>query len=224
MTSPAIWLDLLYRDLRFALRSLAKAPVFVTIAIVTLGLGSGANIATFSILKAVALNPLPYRDAQRLVMIAESDGRTPNPQNVAFPTVYDWRLRSRSFETLCLFGDFGIRPVEDGHAGFIRGMKVNYDFFDTLGIKMQLGRSFSAEDDRPATANKLILSYGLWMRWFGGKPSAVGTSVAAKGSEYPSFTIVGVLPADFHPLHMSNPGEVPELFAPLGYTLSLIHI
>jgi len=208
LRSTGVW-----RDTRFALRALCHEPLFTAAALVTLALGIGANTAVFSIVKAVLLNQLPYRDPGRLVTIVEADGRTPHPQGVAAGTAEDWRARGRSFESLSLWHDFATRPIVHGQAEFLRGMRVNADFFDALGIRMHLGRSFLAEEDRPDTRNKLILSYGLWMRRFGGDPGVIGRVLPATGD---SFTIVGVLPPDFHPLHMSNPGEAPELFAPLG--------
>jgi predicted permease len=207
------WLDILRQDVRFALRALAKAPAFTVIAVTTLALGVGANTATFSILKAVSLNQLPFGDPDRLVTIAESDGHTTHPQSVAVPTVYDFRQRSQSFEALSLWRDFAMRPREHGHEDFLRGMRVTYDFFDALGIKMHLGRSFAPADDRPDTADKLILSYGLWLHRYGGDPSVIGRVVPIPQGSY---LIIGVLPQDFHPLHMSNPGEIPQVFVPMG--------
>jgi hypothetical protein len=111
VSSLSVWLSILRQDSRFALRALAKAPAFSAIAVTTLALGVGANTATFSILKAVSLNQLPFGDPDRLVTIAESDGHTTNPQSVAVPTVYDFRQRSEAFEALSLWGDFAMRPV-----------------------------------------------------------------------------------------------------------------
>jgi len=203
--------------LRFAFRSLGKDPGFLIVAILTLALGVGANTATFSVLKSVVLNPLPYRQPDQLVTIAEADGHTTNPRNVSFGTVLDWRRRSHSFAALSLYQDSGVRTVEGGRSEILRGMAVNYDFFDTLGIKMLLGRTFLPEDDMPATRHKLILSYGLWKRGYGGDPAVLGRVIHSADVSY---TIIGVLPADFHPLHMTNPGEVPQIFLPLGYDLS----
>jgi putative ABC transport system permease protein len=213
VSSLSVWLEVLRQDIRFALRALVKAPAFTAIAVTTLALGVGANTATFSILKAVSLNRLPYGDPDRLVTIAESDGHTTNPQSVAVPTVYDFGQRSQSFEALSLWGDFAMRPIEHGHEDFLRGMRVTYDFFDTLGIKMHLGRSFTPADGRPDTADKLILSYGLWLHRYGGDPAVIGRVVPVPQGSY---VIIGVLPQDFHPLHMSNPGEVPQVFASMG--------
>jgi len=209
-----VWLDILLQDIRLCTRSLLKAPVFTSVAIVTLALGVGANTATFSILKSVSLNQLPFREPDRLVMIAESDSHTTNPQSVAVPTVYDFQQRGRSFETFALWGDFATRLINrGGHADFIRGMRVTYDFFPMLGINMLLGHAFTREDDRPNSADKLILTYGFWQRRYGGDPTVIGRTVPANQGSY---QIIGVLPPDFHPLHMSNPGEVPQVFAAQG--------
>jgi hypothetical protein len=106
-----MWFNDLLLDLKFAFRSLSKAPAFVIVTLATLGLGVGANTATFSVLKSIALNPLPYRDPDRLVMIAESDGRTTNPQDIAFPTAEDLRQSASSFESLSVFKDFDITAI-----------------------------------------------------------------------------------------------------------------
>lgn len=208
-----MWFVALRQDLRFAIRTLVREPLLTAVALATLALGIGTNAAVFSVVKAVLLNQLPYRDPDRLVTIVESDPRTPNPQTVATGTAEDWRVRSRSFESRSLWSDFATRRVVKGQPEFLRGMRVNAGFFDTLGIRMHLGRSFLPEEDRPDTRNALILTYGVWTRQFGGDPGVIGRVMPAVGS---SFTIVGVLPPDFHPLHMSNPGEVPQVFAPLG--------
>lgn len=189
--------------------------MFTALVVVTLALGIGANTATFSVLKAIALNPLPYRDPDRLVTIAEADSHTPNPQISAYATMYEWRMGGHSFERLCMWGDYQLRPLRQGHADFLRGMGVNYDFFDMLGIPMRLGRTFTAEDDRPETANTLILSYGLWMSYFGGDPKVLGRNIPMANGD--SFRVIGILPADFHPIHMSNPGEIPQFYVPLGF-------
>jgi putative ABC transport system permease protein len=201
-------------DLRTAYRSMAKARGFVFLAVATIALGIVANTAAFSILKSVILNQLPFRDPGQLMIMAESDGHTPNPQLVSFATVEDWRQRSRSFEAFSLFKDFDVTAQENGRSDFIRGMAVSANFFDTLGIRMLLGRTFVAEDDRPETRNKLIITYGLWKRRFGGDGRIIGKVIPSTDG---SWSIVGVLPPDFHPLHMTNEGEVPALFATLGY-------
>src|SRR2546425_10495657 len=154
-------------DLVFAARTLRKNAAFGIVAVVTLALGVGANTAIFSVVKTVLLNQLPYLQPERLVTIAESDPGTPRPETVDFTTTHDWRTRSRSFEHLSLYRPWGNALNEQGEPELINGLRVNYDFFDALGIRMHLGRTFRAEEDRPNAWHVLILSHGLWLRRFG---------------------------------------------------------
>ena len=207
----------MFGDIRFALRQLRKAPLFAVVTIATLALGIGANTAIFSAVKAVLLDQLPYRDPNRLVKVAEGDPDTPIPQTVDFTTTYDLRSRSRSFESLSLFRDGGGAFVEQGQPEVLEGMRIGYDYFDTLGIKMQLGRTFLAEEDRPATRYEAILTHGLWLRRFGGDPSVVGRTIKLSGRW---FAVVGVLPEDFRPFVRSDKSVLPEIYTPLGYELT----
>ena len=200
-------------DLIYAARSLRKNPGFTLIAILTLALGVGANTAIFSVVKAVLLNPIPYRDPDRLVAIAESDPDTPQPVTVDFTTTYDLRDRSRSFERMSLYRDAPAAFVEGGQPEVLNGLRVNFDFFDTLGVKMQMGRTFLAEEDRSARRFEIILSHGLWVRRFGADPQVLGRVVRLNEA---SFTVVGVLPSDF-PAFIG--GDKIEMFQPLGYDL-----
>jgi hypothetical protein len=173
--------DELRGDLRYAFRVLRKSPSFALTAVATLALGIGANTAIFSAVKAVLLN-------QR----AETHGYT---------TAYDWRRLSHSFESMSLYRDaagaLAERNVERGEPELVSGLRVNYDFFDTLGICMRIGRAFLPEQDRPDRRYEAILAHGLWMRRFGGDPNMVGRVIRLSDS---SFTVVGVLPAGFRPV------------------------
>lgn len=212
-----LWLENVWRDARLACRLLAKDPGFTAAALLTLALGIGATTAVFSVLKTVLLDQLRYRDPGLLVMVAEANSRTKDPKTVSFPTAYDWRERSRSFESVSISGDLGgVRPIVGGQAQFLRGLSVTYNYFDTLGVPMCLGRSFLPEEDTPSKKYELILSYGLWMRLFGGDPTVIGRALPSISHDR---IVVGVLPRDFAPMRMSNPGEIPEVYAPLGYTM-----
>ena len=202
-------------NLSVAARTLRKNPGFTAVAILTLALGVGANTAIFSVVKAVLLNQLPYRDPDRLVKIAQSDPDTPRPETVDFTTTHDWRTRSHSFQTLSLYRDAAGAIVEQGHPELLEGMRVNYDYFDTLGVRMHLGRVFLPEEDRPDRRFELVLTHGLWMRRFGGDPHIVGRTLRLSES---SFTVVGILPAGFQPLVRPG-GKLPEMYLPLGYDL-----
>ena len=204
------------RDLRYALRQLHKAPVFAAVAVLTLALGVGANTAIFSVVKAVLLNQLPYRDPERLVKIAESDPDTPLPETIDFTTTHDLRERSHSFESISLFRDGDVALVEQGKPELLEGLRVSSDYFDTLGLKMPLGRSFVADEDHPETRYEAILTHGLWLRRFGGDPSIVGRTVRLSDKPY---KVVGVLPESFRPFARLDRSAMPEIYTPLGYDL-----
>jgi predicted permease len=204
-------------DVSFSARTLRKNLGFSLVAVTTLALGVGANTAIFSVVKAVLLNQLPYGEPGRLVKIAESDPDTPRPETVDFTTTYDLRARSRSFQSLSLYRDGAGAMVEGGEPELLQGMRVNYDFFDTLGVKLQLGRAFLPEEDRPDRRREVILTNGLWRRRFGADPHVLGRTVKLSGN---SFVVVGVLPAHFRPLAAPGGSLLPEIFMPLGYDLS----
>jgi len=200
-------------DLIYAARSFRKNPGFTLIAILTLALGVGANTAIFSVVKAVLLNPIPYRDPDRLVAIAEAEPDTPQPVTVDFTTTHDLRDRSRLFESMSLYHATSSALVGDGDPEVLNGMRVNFDFFDTLGVKMQMGRAFLPSEDRSDRRFEMILSHGLWVRRFGSDPNILGRVVHLNES---SFTVVGILPQDFPKLIGDTD---PQIFMPLGYDL-----
>ncbi len=204
------------RDVRYALRQLRKAPVFALVAMLTLALGVGANTAIFSVVKAVLLNQLPYRDPERLVKIAESDPDTPLPETIDFTTTNDLRMRSKSFESMSLFRDGDLAMVEQGRPELLEGLRVGYNYFGTLGLEMQLGRTFIAEEDQPETRYEAILTHGLWLRRFGGDPSIVGRTVLLNDKPY---KVIGVLPESFRPFARLDRSAMPEIYTPLGYDL-----
>ena len=192
------------RDLRHALRLLKKSPVVSCVAILTIALGVGANVAIFSVVKAVLLNQLPYRDPDRLVKIAVADSDSPVPETIDFTTTYDLRQRSRLFQSMSLFRDGEAAFVELGHSELLPGLRVSHDYFDTLGVDMHLGRSFLAEEDHADTRYEAILSYGLWLRRFGADPTIIGRTVQFSGRTY---KVVGVLSESFHPIVRSIPSS-----------------
>jgi len=205
------------QDLKYAFRGLARNPGFTAMAIFTVALGVGANTAIFSVVKAVLLNQLPYRQPDRLVMLAQAGSDSIRPVTVDFTTTYDLRTRSHSFERMSLFRGWSSTLVEQESPELINGLRVNYDFFDTLGVNMQLGRTFRSEEDTATRSRVMILSQGLWQRRFGGDPGVIGRKVRLNES---TFTIVGVLPASFQSLSLSKTDNAREIFAPLGYELN----
>jgi putative ABC transport system permease protein len=165
-----------FRDARFALRMARRNPGFTVLAVLTLALGVGSTTAIFSVVKAVLLNKLPYEHPDRVVALSIIDPTTPPGDGVSGWTVNEWRARAQSFESISLYGDSQRTLIDNGEAEVLRGLRVNHEFFDTLGVKMLVGRSIRADEDRWPRANVVILSHGLWMRRFGGDPQYRGVS------------------------------------------------
>ncbi len=205
-------------DLSFSLRALRKNAGFSIVAVLTLALGVGANTAIFSVVKAVLLNPLPYLQPDRLVALGEDDSGVKRPETIGYTTAYDWRRLSHSFESMSLYRTASEAMVERGEPELLEGLRVNYDFFDTLGIPMQLGRTFLPEEDRPDRRHEVILSDGLWRRRFGADPHILGRVIRLSET---GFTVLGVLPAGFRSLKIPGSSGAPEIFMPLGYDLTL---
>jgi putative ABC transport system permease protein len=203
-------------DLRYGLRQLRKSPTYTAMVVVTLALGIGANTAIFSVVKAVLLNQLPFRDPERLVKISESNPDTPLPETIDFTTTHDLRERTKLFESISLFRSGDVAIVEQGQPELLEGLRVSYDYFDTLGVKPQLGRWFRAEEDHPETRYVAILTHGLWVRRFGGDPSVIGRTVRLSDKPY---QIVGVLPESFRPFAPLDRMAMPEIYTALGYEL-----
>jgi putative ABC transport system permease protein len=193
-------------------------PGFSAAAVITLALGVGANTAIFSVVKAVLLNQLPYRQPGLLVALGEADSGETHPETIGYTTAYDWRRLSHSFESMSLYRDAAGAAVWKSGPELLQGLRVNYDFFETLGIRMQLGRTFLPEEDRPDRRHEVILSDGLWKRRFGGDPDVIGRVIRMGDS---SFAVVGVLPVGFRTLEIPGSNGTPEMFMPLGYDLSL---
>jgi putative ABC transport system permease protein len=200
-------------DLWFAVRGLRKNLSFSSVAILTLALGIGANTAIFSVVKAVLLNALPYGQADRLVTVAENDPGSRDAVTVGFTTAYDWRRLSQSFDRISLYRDASGALLDHGEATLLKGLRVNYDFFETLGASMELGRPFFPEEDRPDRRNEIILAHHVWTGRFGGSRQIVGKAVRLGESSY---TVVGVLPAAFHAPFQ----DTIDIYMPLGYALS----
>jgi putative ABC transport system permease protein len=203
-------------DVYLAIRALRKTPGFTVVAVLTLALGIGANTAVFSALKTVALNRLPYRDPDRLVRIAAGAPDGNPPITIDFTTTHDLRERSRSFQSLSLYRGAQGAIVEGATPELIAGMRVNFDYFETLGVSMALGRTFLPAEDHATRRFELILTDGLWRRRFGADPSVLGRTIKLSDS---TFQIVGVLPRDFRQLFWDATQPV-EMYLPLGYELT----
>jgi hypothetical protein len=178
----------LWQDVRFGSRMLMKQPGFTLIAVITLALGIGANTAIFSVIYAVLLRPLPYPAAERLVILTTTGDL---PTYVSYPDYVDLRDRTHSFDDSACFVDdvFNVTGVEPAVA--VDGRRVNWNFFQLLGVKPQVGRLFAASDDQAGAVPTAAISDALWHEKFGGDKTVIGKTISLDGS---SFTVIGVLP------------------------------
>src|SRR5215211_533366 len=186
-------METLIKDLRFGIRSLAKRPAFTAIAVLTLALGIGASTAIFSVVDGVLLRSLPYPDPDQIVQLREVNergGRMP----FAEPNFLDLRARSHSFEGVAQYN--GQLTTITGGSEPVRASTytVSADFFNVLGVKPLLGRTFSPEESKAGGAPVALVSYGFWQRLLGGKPDLTGTSLSVMDQ---NATVIGVMPAEF---------------------------
>src|SRR5262245_10960291 len=200
-------METLFQDLRYAGRMLLKNPGFTAVAVITLTLGIGANTAIFSVVNAVLLRPLPYRDPARLLLVNESSKQVPD-MSVSYPNFLDWRERNHAFEKTA-----ALQPTQATLTGLDRPERlgcwnVSADFFATLGASPRLGRDFTAQDDRAGAVPVAIVTDSLWRTRFGGDPGLVGRPLTLDGR---SVVVVGVLPAGFRVYYPEA-----DLFLPLG--------
>ncbi len=206
------WFAGALQDLHFTLRLFRKSPGFGVIAIGTIALGVGASTAIFSVVHAVLMKPLPYRDPNRLVSLSEEHLSMPGVDRLSYATGRDLLQRSGVIEDILYYSDGGGgRLIENGEAEVLRGQRITANFFDGLGIRAEIGRTFVADDRLPGGSDVIILSHALWQAKFGGDPHILDRLLHLSGR---LIRVIGVLPAAFHPMHMSNPGEIPQVFRP----------
>src|SRR5579885_2127713 len=172
----------LLHDLRFAFRLLTKSWAFTAVAIITLALGIGANTAIFTVVNAVLLRPLAFRDPSRLVIIAEKS-KFPTI-SVSYQNWMDWRDQSRSFESVEATRGATITLTGSGDPERLNVRMATAGLFPMLGINAYLGRTFLAEEDKAGAPNVALLSYGLWRRRFAGSREVVGKAVTLDSQPY----------------------------------------
>lgn len=182
----------LYLDLRYALRLLAKSPAFTLIAILTLALGIGANTAIFTVVNAVLLRPLPYKDPSRLVLVVEKS-KYPTI-TVSYENYLDWRDESHSFESMEAMYGQNMTLTSKGEPQRLVARFITAGFLPTLGVSTRIGRNFTSEEDRAGGTPVAILSYGLWQRSFGGANDVLGQTVNLDAQPY---TVIGVMQPGF---------------------------
>jgi predicted permease len=208
--------DELLQDLRYGQRVLRKSPGFTAVAVLALALGIGANTAIFSVVNAVLLSPLPYPNADRLVLVKEVLPHAgPQPFLVSGPDISQIQKLNRVFERV---GGFRVWTYEfsgKGEPQRVTADRINSNLFEVLGVQPAVGRAFTAEEEL-AGHQVAILSYGLWQRNYGGQTGVVGQTVNLDRQPY---TVVGVMPQSFVlPLPGMSQGVAADVWVPLGLT------
>ena len=180
-------------DLRYALRQLRQSPAFTFVVVLTLALGIGANTAIFSVINAVLLQPLPYPEAARIMTLHERDSQG-NDFAISLPDYLDWKRDNTVFENLALYRTYSLnlsgirgRPAEP-----VSSALVTSNFFKVAGLNPELGRTFTAEEDKEGAPALVVISEQLWTRAFGRDPKVLGRAVTFHEGHY---TIIGVMPA-----------------------------
>ena len=199
------------RDISYSLRILIKNYAFTIVVIATLALGIGANTAIFSFANGILLRPLPYPQSERLVVLDETaPKRGIDSMSVSYPNFLDWREQNKSFEDIGVYFEtsrFALSgagdPVE------VRGSFISHGLFEILRVSPQLGRTFTANEDRPEEDGVVILGHNLWQRNFGGDSNIIGRKIMLNGR---ARTVVGVMPPGF------RFPDIAELWAPVALT------
>ena len=201
------------QDVRFGVRTLGKNPVFTAVIVLTLALGIGANTAIFSVVDAVLLRPLPFRDPDRLVSVWQTN-RTHNNELDGFSPAnfLDYRDDAPAFDGLVAMNYWSFDYTGKGEPESFRGELVSRDFFQLLGVTPVLGRPFLPEEYEPGKERVVLLSHGLWVRRFGADPAIVGQRIPLRDESY---LVAGVLPENFH---LPWLGADREVFAPMTFT------
>jgi len=208
----------LLQDLRYGFRNLRRDRGFAIVAMLTLALGIGANTTIFSVMNNTLLKPIPFPGADRLVLVWETFGKGPDNWNiVSAPNFWDFQKRARSFESMAIFDSAGrgynLSPGSNAQeAEQVSGLRVSAGFFQVLGAKPFLGRTFLPEEETLGKDHEVVLTYGLWKTRYNGDASLLGHTIRIDGAD---FTVIGVMPPEFQWQFWSGPRR---LFVPVGYT------
>ena len=202
----------LFQDLRFALRSFVRAPRFSVPAILALALGIGATSATLSVVRGVMLEPLPYRDPDRIVTIWETNpGRDIRRNVIAQANFVAWRERTRSFEHLGMAGPARLSLIVGNMPDEVEGMFASSDVFAALGVQPAIGRAYTSNEDVQGNEQVMVVSHDFWQTRLGGRPDVVGTTIRANGVPR---TVLGVMPEGF-----TVAGQKASFLIPYGWVM-----
>ncbi len=209
------WLELLLCDVRVSIRTLVRTPGFSVLAILVMSLGTGANVALFTVVHSVLLKPLPFKDQDRLVRLYEANAKGAFQDNVlAGGTFSAWQAQAHSFEGIAIKKavDYNLSGSSGQVPELVRADQASWNFFQVLGIDAAMGRLFIAGDDRREADATVVLTWGLWKRRYGGDPGLIGKTILLDARP---FTVIGVLPAWF-----SYPDSKIQLWTPIYHEQS----
>jgi predicted permease len=208
----SVWFEQLLQDTRIGLRRLRKSPGFTPIAILTLALGIGASTSIFSVVNAVLLGHLPYKDPSRLAMIWGTNARRGvNKTPVSPGDYFEWKQKNTAFQDIAASYDSQVTLTGAGNPQFLFGYDFSANYFSILGVSPELGRTFSAAEDRPGASKVVVLSDKLWRGTFHADPQILGKAITLDGAPY---DVVGVMPRSFD----FPPGT--ELWMPIALPVS----
>jgi len=201
------WVNEMLQELRISLRVLRQSPVFTAIVILTLAIGIGANVAIFSVINGVLLNPLPFRNPDELVLITQSK------QNfemgaMPYPNFLDLQKENQTFSAMAISRRLNFGLLGAGDSESVEGRLCSADYFTVLDVKAALGRTFMPHEDKVESTPVVVISTPLWQRKFGGTPDVLGKTVNIDDKHY---TIIGVLPPNFS-LFRTN-----DIYVPIGH-------
>ena len=210
------WLETMLQDLRYAGRTLRKAPGFTIVAVLTLALGIGANSAIFSTVSGILLRKPTVAEPDRVVMllsVSRSRGLEDSPERPASaPDFVSWREQTRAFSGLAAMDAwYDFTFTGQGPPEHVMGMRVSANFFHLLGLEAARGRTFLAGEDQPGREHEVILSHGLWKRKFSADPAIVGKTVDIDGQ---ACSVIGVMPASFNLWIFGAQAWTPLIFTP----------
>ncbi|MEK6301905.1 MAG: ABC transporter permease [Acidobacteriota bacterium] len=201
----------LLQDLRYAVRMLLSKPSFTVIAVLALAIGIGANTAIFSVVNAILLRPLPYKNAERISMIWMDNPKLGVDQDWhSYPNYMDFKQQNQSYEDIAAFNDRSFNLTGVGEPVRVVGVHASASLFSVLGVEPALGRAFTEDEEEPGKDLVVVLSNALWQRRFGGDPGIVGQPINMNGVDR---NVVGVMPASF-----AFPEKRTEVWIPLALT------